>query len=144
MSAEQAQRLAAGSVPVGMAVLPGGVAQAESSANGPWLLLVTANVRACLCSSGRSCLAYVADVPKSTGSLLQGLAKRVALNDLPQKNRGGAGYYLLKTNEGDRLVALHVVGSAGIHLALHARLATDLPLHDMARCMTSPVHLQMV
>jgi len=48
-----------------------------------------------------------------TGVFLQGLAKRVALNDLPQKNRGGAGYYLLKTNEGDRLVALHIVGSAG-------------------------------
>jgi hypothetical protein len=41
----QAFRPKAGSVAVGMAVLPEGSSYANDCAAGPWLLLVTANVR---------------------------------------------------------------------------------------------------
>ena len=114
MHAVQAFRPKAGSVAVGMAVLPEGSSDAHDSAAGPWLLLVTANVRfiwdlvvllfwECICIDLRRADRWPC--------CQQGLAKRVALGDVPQKNRGGPGLALLKTNEGDRLIALHVVGS---------------------------------
>ena len=65
----------------------------------------------------------------------------MALGDVPQKNRGGQGVALLKTNEGDRLIALHVVGSGDDGTARHY-LMYDMTLilawtaHRMSAALT--------
>ena len=154
MHALQAFRSKAGSVPVGMAVLPEGSTAAKDSVTGPWLLLVTANVRHIgfrptlqyFCSKTapfrptmRYACSRTASAPSSARGLTDGvsacrvLQKRVALSDMPLKNRGGQGLALLKTNEGDRLIALHVVGSGG---GISAQpIALIIPLLMLARAV---------
>ena len=136
----QSYRPVNGARPVGMAILPGELPPGDSasadnadsdskSVGAPWVLLVTAKVRprycfriiVCIMSATNLWVAGQRSGPhgREVTTLFageQGMAKRLSVANLPISKRGLVGTMAMKTNAGDQLVGLHVVGFSGIFL----------------------------